>query len=420
MCVPITSAFSRFKVTPVIEDNAVAVSSIPSSSISQNIVTAEQSQAQTCVKKQGRFQITRVADEVPLIAAAQPSTDELKKKDQPVPQIPVDSSVSILVEKSPNLQNTVPAHVTQNILLQHSCSNPSLVSSVPDKVALCSQIPASALTRSVSDVAFVNGQPAQNIGGIDASALNSNIQKERDGIPVHFSQDKEQQLIEQPTTSNVNYRADLPKPNIPSNVFQSSDTIASELIGRNLKTIKPDDIKHQYLTNNIESAQNYSIPSTAAIPYSASNLRDSSSQGTVYANVPYSHDSSNFALPQSVQGLPSGNATYGNLEIKFSQSHLPYPVLKTSESPKMLSIPTAYSVPPSESGLAFPPAPSAAVHPVLPCPPDSVIKASDVHPFYPHSDQPIQMQQPLMKDANANTLHLGYNTEDVKSVQVRV
>lgn len=348
----VINTISRFKVTPVVED-ASKIPVMSDASSSQNTVSLEESETQNSTKKQGRFQITRVTDAV-LPNTVQTPPEISVVTDLTVPQIPVDPSISIPVSKSFNLPNRVPVNISQNVLLQHSSSNPALVSSVSDMLTPYSQLPTAALTRSISDIPFAS-----------ESKEVLNVTKPKD---FHVLSQTEPQLavsststdvtaLEQPT---INIVSDIPLV-VPSSLPQ----ITTNAIVQNCTVV----------TQKTDVVEDSAIPSAAAPARSISE--------NCFPTTSYAQHHESYSLSQTAPGVQQGI----NMSVPAADASV---------------VPVPYSVSSTEPVLAVS-MPPPAVQPVLPC---SVEKVA-------------QVQQPMVQDANANTVHCGFS-DSAKSVQVRV
>lgn len=399
---PLTNSISRFKVTPVVEDNTFNIPAPPDVSSSQSAASSEQSHIQSSTKKHGRFQITRVADSLPL-SAAQTPVEVPKTSDSVISQLSVDTPISIPAAKLSNIQNTVPANVSQNILLQHSCSNPALVSSIPDKLTPCSQNSASLLTRSVSDIAFANGQPVQNFETDSKGAVHKNFQN---------LSEKESQMMAHSASADYAHNAEQLKNITISGILSSSDRSTPDV------SSVQNENKYQNVASCTDIAQKPQIIEDS--PYTRQTHPIESS----VPNLLYSFEP---VFSQSTSRISSGintditNVSYSTADTKFSQYPAAYPTLIVPEVSRM-PVSSIYLPSEAESGLTFSRmGNSAGMLPKgFPPPSDSSAKTSDLAPVYASSEQVIQMQQSMVKDANANTVHSCYSISDGKHVQVRI
>lgn len=438
----ITNAFSRFKVTPVVEDNIQIPITSSGVTISQSAVISEQNQPQNVIKKQGRFQITRVEDEISLKTV----TAEQKVEEKLEPQITVGSSVSISAENSQNLLNTVPSNISQNILLQHSCSNPALVSSVPDKITPCLQIPATSLTRSVSDIAFATGQIVQNVEK-DASFnvpsdlaqksavynISGNIyssdQVKLNVAPCSVPPSEAIQHISGVTSrsegiqqcSGVITRPEFIQqgPSVTARPISSMPDSTQKDIGVMAKPVSNEhasimvDTSHQYR----EKPPMHAVPSD--------NLKESTSYDSSYPLLSYASGTLSAGFPHSAPGLTPGVACSTSISsssenVRFSQYPVQYPLLNTADPQNMPNISSTCIAPASESGLVFSRVPSSIVQQTQQVYTDSPMKVSDAALYYLAARAEYnQLQQALAKDANANTLHSGHSF-DGKNIPVNV
>lgn len=392
-------------MTPVVEDNAFNIPAPPDVSSSQNAASSEQSLSQSSTKKHGRFQITRVADSLPL-SAAQTPVEVPKTSDSVISQLSVDTPISIPAAKLSNIQNTVPANISQNILLQHSCSNPALVSSIPDKLTPCSQNSASLLTRSVSDIAFANGQPVQNFETDSKGAVHKNFQN---------LSEKETQMMAHNASTDYAHNMEQLKNITISGVLSSSDRLTPDV------SSVQNENKYQNVASCTDIAQKPQIiedsviPSHTSIPYRQTTQIESSDPNIFYSFEP--------VLSQSTSRISSGintdvtNVSYTMADSKFSQYAATYSTLIAPEASRM-PVSSIYLPPESEFSRV---SVSAGMLPkVFPPSSDSSAKTSDLAPVYASSEQMIQMQQSMVKDANANTVHSCYSISDGKHVQVRI
>lgn len=340
------------------------------------------------------------------MSAAQTPVEVPKTSDSVISQLSVDTPISIPAAKLSNIQNTVPANISQNILLQHSCSNPALVSSIPDKLSPCSQNSASLLTRSVSDIAFANGQPVQNFETDSKGAVHKNFQN---------LSEKETQMMAHNASTDYAHNMEQLKNITISGILSSSDRLTPDV------SSVQNENKYQNVASCTDIAQKPQIiedsviPSHTSIPYRQTTQIESSDPNIFYSFEP--------VLSQSTSRISSGintdvtNVSYTMADSKFSQYAATYSTLIAPEASRM-PVSSIYLPPESEFSRV---SVSAGMLPkVFPPSSDSSAKTSDLAPVYASSEQMIQMQQSMVKDANANTVHSCYSISDGKHVQVRI
>ncbi|XP_054721257.1 serine/threonine-protein kinase WNK1-like [Uloborus diversus] len=386
--VPVSNSFSRFKVTPVIENQSM--DHLVSSS-SANISEPAEVSTDVNIKKQGRFQITRVADGATSTNLL-PSRIEYAKTETEAGHSLQDPCMPAGVMNQ-DQQKPVPVHVSHSILLQHSCSNPTLVSSVSDVKMPNLLTPGTVLTRSISDIMGAN---------VQSVVLNEDIS----------SNNAENHIQMAVTNPNI-----VPPCIIPAG--HDSEEI------RNLPNAEDAKLINQYL-NKIDTGTR-PVPDNIVNPLSHAVMYNTLPRSDVPDVTSYPRPSlmpENMRLPVShyAASIPPAlntSLSFSNGELRLPLNSVQQPVFITSDVQKMQNLYHLSSRPGDNTINYSGSAPSAIInHQSLPCSDSTFSQNLEHSQYYPPSEQMVQMPQQFLKDANANPLHCTYkNTDDGKKFQ---
>ncbi|XP_035219174.1 uncharacterized protein LOC118192343 isoform X2 [Stegodyphus dumicola] len=382
-------AFSRFKVTPVIESQPMMISSV-SESVNNSISAVVTTEA--TVKKQGRFQITRVADEIATTTGlAQASVHEVLKKDSQIMEGTCSSNANVSSSIVSSQEQKSLEISQQNSLLQHSCSNPALGSSGTEMITRVVHPPEMLLIRSISDNIVseeqsIKDNDTKNTFSIENNASNISLPQSNIICPA---QNREINRITAHGTSEE------------SKTFQSEDC-EKQLLGANeLKDLNQSlsDIGKSYpqvISDSGQSIMCNDLGKTA----------DSKALITRH-EPPSAFDCINVPMSEYVSPLrycPSLSNT-SDLNVTLSGIQIPADVVSGGHSTQNIfcTVDTCSSVASGYSG--------ANQFPVLPHPHITnshnitCAKMQEIPPLCANLEEISLIQQPVFKDANANPLH---------------
>ncbi|GFT09128.1 hypothetical protein NPIL_454021 [Nephila pilipes] len=406
--VPPSTQVSRFKVTPVIENQPIQIPVV--SDTVNNVPIATPTELN--VKKQGRFHITVVADEVATNMLQSSSSEDLTKKVNVCCSNTNLEQIHLPVGKLQSLdQQSVTGYATQNISLQHSSSNPALMSSIPQVNVPQSQGIASNFTRSISDIAVAE-EYVSKLNAAD-SIISQNIVNSAVIQPIH------DQTNSQGSVSNVK-ATDLDSKLSEANGLYISDTIQPD----KMKPIANAEYGSTLCNTEIINKQ-YSAEKVINPPTSSTVCKEFENREVHMSdNLSYGNQSlmgSNYGVIPSSQfiGLPH-TVLSSSLSSASSDNKLPLNGFQGPVNP--LDIQKMHHCLPvsgKTGNISYPGLSSSPVvnHVVLSVP-DSSNKVPETPQFSASSHQMIQGQPSFLKDANANPLYCTYNSEDGKHLQL--
>lgn len=354
--IPITSNVSRFKVTPVLETQAiesVLASDIksPSNPIPTNLEMKE--------KKQGRFHITRVADETSEILVENSPSD--KNESSITGNFPEQSQNNVLSETL-NLQHCLSD--SKRFEMLQSCSNPTLTSASPQ---IFIQPDINSFIQSTSDIAVAD-QHLNYTNEDNKDILNNTAIFAAKTSSSGLSCDKQfENAIEANSCSKTNTSASYTENGVTPNV--------SEFASNELK--------------------NGEVPVTESMVYSH---QSSSVSCCEVISTTLSSSLSNTNDVNVVNNFQNGAHT--TTDVNGHPSSSVPTVACTISNYDMASSFTAISC-----------------NQITPCP-ENISQISQMPPFCSASIQTTEVQPAVLKDANANPLHCTYSSDDSKSFQV--
>ncbi|GBM56457.1 Serine/threonine-protein kinase WNK [Araneus ventricosus] len=409
--VPPTSSVSRFKVTPVLETPTIQSALIPDPVHSVSIPVATPSELN--VKKQGRFHITRVADETSGKLVQSSSNEDLCKKgavcistasEQTQIHVPAGKLLS-------QEQQVLPGYNTQTLTLQHSSSNPALMSSLPQTTVPHSQTFATNFTRSISDIGVADEQTTK-LGAVDC-VISHKAPNPAINLPVQ-NPNSAHSLIS--NVQNTDYNIKLPDVNSHdiSSVAHSDNIKAFPNVPERSNICEPEIVnKHLLLAEKINPAvssiynefENKEVPVSDNLPVANQSLIVSGYG--IISSPQYS------VLPSST--LSSSLSTASSDICKMPLNGFQTPI-NAMDAQKMIHChPVSGTLGNmSYSGVS----PSPVMNHIILSGSETINKVPEMSQFTAASHQMIQLQPPYLKDANANPLYCTYNAEDGKHLQI--
>ncbi|XP_055929291.1 serine/threonine-protein kinase WNK1-like isoform X3 [Argiope bruennichi] len=408
--VPPTSNVSRFKVTPVLETPTIQSALIPDPvhSVSIPVTTAPELN----VKKQGRFHITRVADETSGKLMQSSSNEDLCKKavvsNSSVTAEPVQihAPAGKLLSQE---QQIVPGYTTQTLTLQHSSSNPTLMSSLLQATVPHSQSFATNFTRSISDIGVAEDQSAK-LGAVD-SIISHSVAKPTIHLPIPNPN------IAHALVSNVqttDYNVKLPDVNCHDISSIHSDNMKAFPTAPERSNICDPDIANKQLlaekVNPVTSSiynefENKEVPVSDNLPVA--------NQSLIVSGYGIISSSQYSVLPSS--NLSSSLSSASGDSYKMPLNSLQTPVNAVDAQKMIHCLPVSGTLGNvSYSGVSS----SPAMNHMILSGPETINKVPEMSQFTTASHQMIQLQPSYLKDANANPLYCTYSSEDGKHLQI--
>ncbi|CAL1280793.1 unnamed protein product, partial [Larinioides sclopetarius] len=410
--VPPTCSVSRFKVTPVLETPTIqsALISDPVHSVSIPVATP----SELNVKKQGRFHITRVADETSGKLVQSSSNEDLCKKGTVCISNTASEQTQINVPAAKLLsqeQQTVPGYNTQTLTLQHSSSNPTLMSSVLEATVPHSQTFATNFTRSISDIGVADEQTTK-LGAVDCS-ISHNRPNFSTHLPVQNPNAAHALISNAPNTDYNIKLSDINNPDI-SNFVHSDNMKAFPNVPERSNLCEPEIVnKHLLLAEKINPAVTsiYNEFENKEVPVS-DNL-SIANQSLIVSGYGIISSSQYSALPSSTLSSSLSTASSDICKMPLNGFQTPINAMDTQKGIQSHPVSgTLGNV--SYSGVS--PSPVMNPHIIL-SGSETINKVHEMSHFTAPSHQMIQLQPPYLKDANANPLYCTYNAEDGKHPQ---
>ncbi|CAL1280789.1 unnamed protein product, partial [Larinioides sclopetarius] len=411
--VPPTCSVSRFKVTPVLETPTIqsALISDPVHSVSIPVATP----SELNVKKQGRFHITRVADETSGKLVQSSSNEDLCKKGTVCISNTASEQTQINVPAAKLLsqeQQTVPGYNTQTLTLQHSSSNPTLMSSVLEATVPHSQTFATNFTRSISDIGVADEQTTK-LGAVDCS-ISHNRPNFSTHLPVQNPNAAHALISNAPNTDYNIKLSDINNPDI-SNFVHSDNMKAFPNVPERSNLCEPEIVnKHLLLAEKINPAVTsiYNEFENKEVPVS-DNL-SIANQSLIVSGYGIISSSQYSALPSSTLSSSLSTASSDICKMPLNGFQTPINAMDTQKGIQSHPVSgTLGNV--SYSGVS--PSPVMNPHIIL-SGSETINKVHEMSHFTAPSHQMIQLQPPYLKDANANPLYCTYNAEDGKHPQI--
>ncbi|GFR33593.1 hypothetical protein TNCT_641271 [Trichonephila clavata] len=399
--VPFSTQVSRFKVTPVVENQPIQ-SPVVSDIVNNVPITTP---AELNVKKQGRFHVTIVTDEVASNVLS--SFNDLSKKVSISKSNITSEHIHLPIGKLQCLdQQSVTGYASQNVSLQHSSSNPALTSSVPQLNVPQSQAGSSNFTRSISDIAVAE-EHGTKLNAPD-SIISQNVVHSAVIQPIH-DQTNRQAFVSDIKGTDLDSKLSGANGHYISSIVQPDKMkqVSNVEYGSNLHNTEISREQH-----SAEKIIN-SIPSTTCKEFE--NKEVSVSDNLYYGNQPLIGSSHGVIPSSQFIGLPQA-ALSSSLSSASSDNKLPLNGFQGPANP--LDAQKMHQCLPlsgKTGNISYPGLSSSPVmnHVVLSCS-DPSNKVPEMPQFSASSHQMIQVQPSFLKDANANPLYCTYNSEDGK------
>lgn len=353
--IPVTSSVSRFKVTPVLE--AQPIESLLTSDVKSTLNHIALN-SEFKGKKQGRFHITRVADETSEILVETSKTDNTKNESSITGNFLEQSQNNVLSEEL-SLQNRLP-NPKKAETLQTSSSNPALTSAFPQNL-----IPTdiNSFTRSTSDISVAN----KNL-----KYTNEDNNDKLNNTTIIFAHE----------TSNSEMSCDKQFENaIDANSYSKTNTSAS--------------YTENGITPNVSDFANNELKN-GEVP--------------VTESVIYSHQSTSVSCYEANSTTLSSSLSITNDDVKVVNN------FQNGTTTDVKEYPCTVACTISNSDMAFSFS-TISCNQVIQCP-DTISQITEMPPICSTSTQMVDVQPPVLKDANANPLDCTYNSDDSKNFQV--
>ncbi|GIY73331.1 hypothetical protein CDAR_531013 [Caerostris darwini] len=408
--IPSSSIVSRFKVTPVIENQTLQSVSVSDSVHNISLPIATTTSPELNVKKQGRFHITRVADEISTNLVQSSSNEDLYKKSSVFDNTNAEQ-FHFPTDKLYSQDQHVTGYAFPNIALQHSSSNPALMSTVPETTVSHTETGATNFTRSISDINVAEEQSLKL-----KNAVNGNFHDVTNFAVFEPIQDQNNTQV---FLSNA-HDADF---NIKSSVVDCHDITGA----RHKDSMKAfSNVEYESNLSNAEMINKHQYAEKVRHPLICSTLSNEfeKKEFLVSENLPCSNQSivlsNNIAIPSSFNIMPS--STLSSSLINASSDISKVPLNGFQASVHLLDaqkIHPCHSVSGTVGNISY----SEILHPpsinhTAISGPDTFNKIPEVSQFTSGSHQVIQVQPSFLKDANANPLYCTYNSEDGKHLRL--